>query len=313
MSNLTRIALSSLPRDIEFSENGDTLLMKMDQACTTANMQENSAAFEAWALYGRTAGYKSVILSESIWTREISNAEKLHYHRFLYRVSCFIRGFEWFTVSDELRMKADEFENTELSRDDLYVNAPIIEAASETESPEAKMERLLVSDEYREFLNKTFGIEVEKYYNQLPVGLFGGRVVSKAAIFPRSHAAIDIWGLSGRTFHLIELKVKKNQNLGVLSEVFFYACYIYDMYCQKHLERKDPADLRKYKRQGAFLRGYPELINANIDSVVAHILTEQKHPRLDAALAELRQYKHDDIRFANAVGHPLSKLTEKPI
>jgi hypothetical protein len=283
----------------------------MSQSCTTANMQENNAAFEAWALYGRTAGYKRVILSEYELTSEMSKAEKLHYHRFLYRISCFTKGFDWFTISDTLRAKADTFMKTELSREDLFVNAPLFEATTEANSPEAEMECRLVGDSYREFLNNMFDINVNKYYNQLPVGLFGGSVISEAAIFPRSHAAIDIWGLSGSTFHLIELKVKKNQNLGVLSEVFFYACFIYEMYCKKHLECKDPPDLRKYKnKKGVFPRGYPELISANINSVVAHILTEQKHPKLEAAFAELKQCKLEGIRFANAKSHPLFDMVK---
>jgi hypothetical protein len=56
-----------LPHDIGFSESGDgkTFLMCMDHGCVTANMQENRAAFEAWALCARGAGYKRVELSAS--------------------------------------------------------------------------------------------------------------------------------------------------------------------------------------------------------------------------------------------------------
>ena len=306
MSNLTKIKMNSLPRDIKYAEDGNTFLMTMSQACTSANMQENKSAFEAWALFARTWGYKRVVLSESDCMRELSAAEKLHYHRFLYRATRFEKGFDWFTLSSELKKKTEDFDNTKLSREDLFVNAPIIEAATETESPEAKMERLLVRDEYRDFLNNLFCLKIPKYYNQLPVGLFGGRITSKTAIFPRSHAAIDIWGLDDNTFHLIELKVKENQNLGILSEVFFYVCYIYDMYCKKHLARnKDSEYERKYPVK---LRGYNELVAADVDSVVALILTQQKHPRLDAAFTELQECRLEGIRFANAISYPLSEL-----
>ena len=306
MSKLTKIELSKLPRNIMYAEDGNTFMMTMNRACTSANMQGNKAAFEAWALFARTHGYSRVVLSESDCTRTLSAAEKLHYHRFLYRAYRFEKGFDWFTLSGDLMKKAENFENTELSREDLFVNAPIIEAATKTESPEAKMERLLVKDEYLDYLNSLFRLNLPKYYNQLPVGLFGGCVTSKTAIFPRSHAAIDIWGLDESTFHFIELKVKKNQNLGILSEVFFYACYIHDMYCRKRLaQNKDLEYERKYPVK---LRGYNELINANADNVVAHILTQQKHPRLDAAFAELQGCRLDGIRFADAVSYSLKEL-----
>jgi len=307
MSNLTKIPMSKLPSGIIFSENGDTLLMEMSQTGITANMQENNSAFEAWALLARTAGYTRVELSGNECTKEMSKAEKRHYHRFLYRVLRFEKGFDWFSITDSLREKAEAFERIELSRD-LFVNAPIVEAKPQTDSPEANMERLLVCDENRDFLNNKLHIKIDKFYNQLPVGLFGESVKSETAIFPRSHAAIDIWGLDGNAFHLIELKVKSNQKLSVLSEVLFYACFINDMYCQRNLERKSPINLQKY---GEKLRGYPELIKTGITSVVAHILTEKKHSQLDKAFAELHLCKLNGIRFDNAECYSPSELIVK--
>ena len=297
MSNLTKIK-GRLPSGIAFSEKGDTCIIGMNQAGTTGNMQNNNAAFEAWALVAKAAGYTSVKLSENECIKEMdmTKSQKLHYYRFLYRVSRFQTGFDdWFTTSSELQKKSTNFENKVLSRDDLFINVPEQDAKSDSESPEARMERRLVQD--CKSLNSKLNLDIREYYQQLPVGLFGKSVTNKRAIFPQRCAAIDIWGIDGRIFHLIELKVKKNQNLGILSEVFFYACFIHDMYCQRHLERKDSAYSQKYKKQGGFLRGYHDLIEANIRSVVTHILIEQEHPRLCQALAELNGCKLDGIRF----------------
>ena len=319
MSNFTRLKRSELPRNTEkiaFNENGDTFHIIMGRDGITENMQENSAAFEAWSLVAKAAGYKQVILSETIPTGDLERIKKLHYNRFLYRASCFNRGFDWFSISDELKKKIEDFEKSELTRD-LFINAPLSEPKIPNEkSHEAVVESRFTHDTHREYLNGLLGTKIDKFHRQLPVGLFGERVVSANAIFPRNNAAIDIWGVKGSTFHLIELKVKQkikhNKDLGVLSEVFFYACFIYDMCCIRRLERKDPADLHKHKKDGNYFRGFPQLVSASIDSVVAYILTENKHPKLDGALAELQKHKLEGIKFAKAICYPLSDTVVKP-
>lgn len=293
------------PSGIDFTEKDGAFVITMHQDGTSANMQSNAAAFEAWALVAKSAGYERVVLSESESTRDLQGIEELHYNRFLYRVSCFAKGFNWFSISDELKAKVEIFENTELKQD-LFVNAPLSEPKiPDLKSHEAVMERRLVQDGNCDLLNDILGTKIGKFYQQLPFGLFKDRVITENAVMPSDKAAIDIWGLDGRVFHLVELKVRDNQDLGVLSELFFYACFINEMYCNRHLETKDPADLRTYKKDGELYRGYSQLINANIDSVVAHILTEKKHPRLDDAFAELQKHKLDGIVFANAKIHPL--------
>jgi hypothetical protein len=277
----------------------------MSVACTTANMQDNAAAFEAWALYARVAGYKHVVLSESDFTEELRGIKNLHYNRFLYRVACFDKGFDWFAVSDRLNKKIETFENTELKRD-LFVNVPVsLPKEPNLKSREAVMEKRLAHEINREYLNSVLETNINMFYRQLPVGLFGERVITGKAIFPSDKAAIDIWGLEGDKFHLIELKVGKNRDLGVLSEVFFYACFINDMYCSRHLERKDPVDLQKYKFDGDYTRGYSQLSKANVSSVAVYILTERKHPRLDDTFAELQKCKLSGIEFASVKCRPL--------
>jgi len=316
MPSLTKIKASALPRNkdkILFSEDGNTFYITMTQSGATSNMQENNAAFEAWAFYAMTMGYDRVILTETEHSEELQGIKKLHYNRFLYRASCFQKGFDWFSVSDAIQNKIKIFEETELARK-LYINAPLSKPKEPNEkSHEAVMEKLLTQERNRGLLNFLLGTNIAQFYQQLPVGLFADRVITGNAIFPSDKAAIDIWGLDGSTFHLIELKVRGNQDLGVLSEVFFYACFMNDMVCKRRLEQEKPADLQKkqYQINGEFHRGYPQLVSANIDAVVAYILTESKHSKLDEAFNLLAKCKIGGITFRKAIQHPLFETVER--
>lgn len=311
MSDVLRIARGKLPKYIDFKGDGDTFKMTMDKSCTTGNMQKNNSAFEAWALYAKTENYSHVLLSECDSTVAMDESEKRHYNRFLYRVSRFEKAFDWFNVTDDLKMKVERFENEVVSRKDLFVNAPFSEGEEpDSKSLEAVVERALAKDENRERMNEILGSGIGQFSYQLPVGLFGEKKAaekvnpSEKAIFPSDKAAIDIWGLDGKTFHLVELKVGSNYGLGVLSELFFYAYFMYDMYCCKHLERADPDDFKQYKKGGEFLREYKQLKDAKINSVVAYILTEQKHPKLQAAFDILHKNKFQGIEFKKAICRP---------
>ena len=291
------------------SENRKTLYLEIDQNYAMKNMQEDNAAFEAWALLGKAKGYAKVELSEKDREVHPTKLQELHYNRFLYRVLCFEEGFNWFTVSSQLKQKALDFKK-KMSDSNLYVGAPTSPSKTDSNMLEAKIERILIRDNMRGFINKSLlGIGVDKYFNQLPASLFFDDVKAGNEIFSRGGARIDIWGLEGSVIHLIELKVKDNISLGVLSEIFFYACFIREMYCQRHLERKDPPNLRKYN-QYKNERGYYKLVNARVESVIAHILTENKHPNLDAAFCELQKCSLDKIRFEKVVCYPFSTLQE---
>ena len=308
VSDLTKIKPSELPSDkeeIQFEEDSNTFKITISQSAATKNMQHNFAAFEAWSLVVKSAGYARVILAEKEHKYKMDKNEKRHYNRFLYRVLCFNKGFEWFDISAELQDKIKAFEKTELTKE-LFINAPLSEPKEPDEkSHEAVMEMRLTKDKNNSRLNLMLGTDIGKFYQQLPVGLFEGGVKTDNAIFPSDKAAIDIWGLSGSVFHLIELKVKSNTDLGVLSEVFFYACFINDMLCGRRLETKESAELLRYKKDGEFYRGYTQLTQAKIDSVVAYILTEKKHGKLDDAFAELQNCDIKGIEFAKAIRYPL--------
>ena len=105
MSRLTKLKYSELPSNknkIAFFEDGDIFYIEIGIDGMTANMQDNNAAFEAWALVAKAAGYSRIVLSDNEQANELVGISKLHYNRFLYRVSCFNKGFDWFSISDGL-------------------------------------------------------------------------------------------------------------------------------------------------------------------------------------------------------------------
>ena len=78
---LERLKKIDIPKNMIFTEKDNNLILTMNSSCINANMQENRAAFEAWALLGKAKGYKKVVLDVNIHKDIKCNA---HYNRFLY-------------------------------------------------------------------------------------------------------------------------------------------------------------------------------------------------------------------------------------
>ena len=204
--------------------------------------------------------------------------------------------------------KTQEFKRVYLDRDDLCVGTPTSPAKASAEKGEARVERILIRDNMRSFMNnELLNINVNRFYNQLPASLFmNDDACDDTKIFPSDGARIDMWGLEGSTIHIMELKTGENSDLGVLSELFYYACFINDMYCIRHLERKDPPNLQQYDLY-KHERGYFKLKDANVDSVKAHFLLEREHRHFDVAFKELQKCEIEGIQFLKA-SYPFSQL-----
>jgi hypothetical protein len=72
--------------------------------------------------------------------------------------------------------------------------------------------------------NFAASFQLEKLDRQFPVGLFHTkRPASDSRIFTGGKSAIDIVGVGDGALSLFELKVRKNNPAGILSELFFYA------------------------------------------------------------------------------------------
>jgi len=273
------------PSGICFSENGDTFIITMKKSGMESNMQKDSAAFEAWALVARSKGYSRVLLEIS------SLPEGFHSNRFLYRALRFSESFDWFSLSPELQKWVSQFRNDKLDSGNLVYNVPTRKAKEAASNPEAQEERKFIRAPAE--TNKKLGANVKTYYSQLPVGLFQGKKAIGAEIFPRGTAAIDFWGLEDDVFHLVELKARDNYSLGVLSELFFYVNFVYDMHCKK---MATPSEKTK-------LRGFDELLNSQIKKVKGYILLQKSHPQLKDAFAELKKCKEENMCFERIISY----------
>jgi hypothetical protein len=147
----------------------------------------------------------------------------------------------------------------------------------DTEKMERQIESWFTFGDGKKLLCALWGLDEEKLFNQLPIGVFYEKIVSNAAIFTRGAGAVDLWGISkdGQTLHIIELKCGDNINLGVISEMLFYTLVIYDTCISKnslftfgkYKNSPDKEDTVAIKNNGnKFKRLY------------SHILAERYHP-----------------------------------
>lgn len=204
--------------------------IKRIKECVTDNMQQDSAAFEGWALIMKTRlnGVKRIELSWQVPTTEADR----HYQRFLYRVHKFKMFFsDWFFVAQEdlkdLKIKFDRS-----SAYTLNVPRGPRDKGDANGCKERSVEQKFVQEGLlKESLKKIAGLS--KMGNQLPVGLFDGPVSGKKgkAIFTGQASAIDLWGVNnqGSVLSIFELKLKGNRKVGVLSELFFYSMMMHDL------------------------------------------------------------------------------------
>jgi hypothetical protein len=211
-----------LPSTLGIERAGAGLLLSLNAASVTANMQTDAAAVEAWALMLRLwLGETEVPYIVLDWEAP-PNVDNGHYERFLYRVAQFQSLFpEWFKVADPQKL-AKCRALTELR--------PLINVASSrnsgfvprTTSREYDAEsHLLNSRSFREHFCLEF---VDR---QFPVGLFGDKVSAKTRIFTGGKSAIDIVGVGkDKRFFIFELKAGDNEKAGILSELLLYTSLI---------------------------------------------------------------------------------------
>lgn len=298
-----------LPRDIDFSSRDG--MLKTRVVNPSGNMQSNSSAFEAWitvlkAWLPHLAG--QVELSCSLPTNYsvglTGRSPACHVNRFLYRAGNFLRLYpEWFRLEERLQDRVAEF-MLWLRQGSCYLNHPLREREPmcDTEKRERRAECWLrFKEDGRTLLSRHFSLDWDKVFNQLPVGVFRDTIEQSTAIFTRSAAAIDLWGVGtdGKKLHIIELKSGRNVNIGVISEILFYTFVIYDTCVAKERlfefgrYRKSPetSDMTVIQNRGI-----------GFDHLHSHVLGEGFHPLfsdqvvalVDAGLSRL------GIRFSRA-------------
>jgi len=240
--------------------------------CVAKNMQTDAAAFEGWAL-----ALKAVfpeLLVQLDWDAP-PEANNKHYQRFLYRVHKFKEAFfGWFCVARNYE------QDLRIKRGGNYVlNVPTKQRDGKSNKQDASTggsERAVEKQFMRnaQTLLLAAGMEKGQLGNQLPIGLFEGRVskLPGHAVFTGGASAVDLWAVSedNTVLSIFELKGSENRKVGVISELFFYAMVIRDIACGEFR-----FDQKKYD---GVVPWPPDYITRKIRRINAYVLAQGLHP-----------------------------------
>lgn len=270
------------PSQIDFSLNNDTLNIHVFGNGVRDNMQTNGSAFEGWAICIISyLNVKKVILS---WEKpqysineEEKNRQAKHYNRFIIRAFFFSKYYNWFYIDKSNITEVDFFLK---NYSNLFVNYPKSDSKKDVSENgkinkgEAKLERILV-DKMR--------LTQPITDHQLPVGIFINEVKKGNCFTPRGASQIDIWQLEleKNILRIFELKDKKNNEVGIISELLFYANIMNELINERI---RYPQSIEKAKDIRHIKSLYEAIKNKSITKVEAVFLTYSLHPLISENL-----------------------------
>lgn len=272
-----------LPAAINFQEDGGNITIKMSGG-TNKNMQSDEAAFEGWALGIKSAMNLSGNITLDWVTPQEQDIYQQHYQRFLYRVYKFNKFFGgedgWFRVHKPERIKALRIDFHSKPRQ-YKLNVPSRERNSAKPlSGERLLEYFFMMEPRKSELMKAAGLEGGVLGNQLPVGVFEGKVAKgKNAIFTGGASAIDLWGVKDEKLCIFELKRPGNEKVGAISELFFYVMVMRDIV--RGLFAFEGENKKKIAPWP------PKHIRRGIETIEAIFLMEEMHPLITSGVLEL--------------------------
>lgn len=280
----TKTPSAKLPSQIEFETLEDCLCITLKEG-VVANMQENSSAFEGWAVVIKATlpEIKRVLLDwkDPKYNPKEENAQKAHYNRFLMRVASFKRGYAWFDVKNYRKVEIDEMQNL-LDSKTLVVNFPEKRQSDEGNKSEADLERKLV---------KLWREEVPITDEQLPVGIFtSGEVTTANTLTPGGASQIDLWQLYDKTMHIYELKTESNKSVGIISELMFYVCTIRNI-VDGLIKYPDLTKAEPYRQFKDFANA---VRNKEIDRVIGYFTAAKFHPLIEKQRDAIKNILNDN-------------------
>jgi len=284
---------------IVFTKTSDAKTVEMELsaaaiglAANAKNMQENGAAFEAWALILHVhLGYNIVLKASGFPDKRGSIG---HYRRFLYRVLKFSEQFDWFDCDVMLNSRVRDYEKYLYDSGNTFTNnLPNGEAKNETTDDKVVCSENRVEQEMANqgaYLAKKTNLSITdgRVYRQLPVGLFKDTVKESNNEFTGGKSAIDLWCTTDESIVLFELKTQ-NQMVGIITELMFYSNYMLDMFVDKRFSPNNAVE--NY-------RGYDRLLK-DFKDVKAYFLTDKLHPLItNEIIGEMNKNSHG-ITYGN--------------
>ncbi len=191
---------------------------------TCANMQTDYAAFEGWAICLK-AWFKEIEKVRFSWDIPASDRKNKHYNRFLYRVLRFSEAFSgWFLVDnkncDEILQFKKEFHSLQ---NNAYSKEPEFKQKHGNDGFGETAMEYLMANEFGDKLKELYHTDVID--RQFPIGI----KKNGKQFFTGGMSAIDLWGQTLETLTVIELKYGDNNKVGIISELFLYACAMRDI------------------------------------------------------------------------------------
>lgn len=263
-----------------------TLLVKNEGL--KANMQNNEAAFESWAIALKY--YLKDIETITIdWERDFSNGEDgfLHYNRFVYRLAKFVQTYSWARSAKTIPAIPTM----------LYCNVGTEEAASADKhslGSEGWLECKYVEEH---------SMDYDVINHQFPVGLFHEKVSGTTYYTTGRKSAIDIWAIKDDCLSIFELKKPGNKDLGIISELMFYTNIVDDILSHRIMYEEESKNI-KLAVEGD-IRGFKKFHEVyekgSINKIESIFLADNLHPLLSDELIDFindsPRWKYKNISF----------------
>lgn len=286
-------------------------IVKIEIERPLENMQSDYADFEAICLMYKCIENNIKIIIEydipEIRKRKekisSENSDTNKYFKFIFRLIMFKNAYpDWIDISPKNMEEINYFKeiyNEEIKKEKITNNYPDkCEKFNLEKGVEHQIEKKIIhTEEGRNYLKKLYknifeNDELINIYGQLPNGLFNCKTDEKPngmeRIFPTGY--FDIWGIDDKNnFCIFELKKdiekdRENRELGIISQLFFYAVYSKEILCNKKC-------INKYGIKKPY-RGYEKLYeiieNSKINKIKAVFLTgESIYPAIKENKKEL--------------------------
>lgn len=267
-----------------------TLLVKVKGLI--ANMQDDEAAFDSWAIAFKYYLKKDVKTITIDWERDFSEGENgyLHFNRFVYRLAKFVQTYSW----------AHSAKPIPAIPTTLYCNIGRTEDANiekHSQESEGWLECKYVMDH---------SMDYDVINHQFPVGIFHEKVSRTTHYTTGQKSAIDIWAIKDDCLFIFELKKPDNYGLGIISELMFYTNILDDilshriMYEEsKNVEYAVKHDIRGFKK---FHEAYEK---GTINKIESIFLANNLHPLLSDGLIDFindsPRWKYKNISYKHKV------------